>query len=131
MNTQIRPFLMFQGNAETAMNFYVSVFPGGQVVDIVRYGASDGAVAGLVRRAVFSIAGQSIVCIDSPVQHDFSFTPALSLFIDCASEDEIGALWARLSDGGVALMPLGEYGFSRRFAWLNDKFGVSWQLNLA
>lgn len=69
--------------------------------------------------------------IDSPVHHAFKFTPASSLFVDCASESVIERIARDLSDGGEVLMPLSNYGFSRKFTWLNDRFGVSWQLNLA
>jgi predicted 3-demethylubiquinone-9 3-methyltransferase (glyoxalase superfamily) len=64
------------------------------------------------------------------VKHDFTFTPSFSLFVQCESDDEILRLASALLESGAALMPLGEYGFSRRFAWVNDRYGVSWQLNL-
>ena len=130
MATTIRPFLMFEGKAEAAMNFYLSLFPGGEVVSIVRYGAGAPGPEGSVMRAAFSICGQTVMCIDSPAKHAFTFTPAFSLFVDCTSEDELGRLVSALSEGGATLMPLGAYGFSRKFAWVNDRFGVSWQLNL-
>ena len=65
-----------------------------------------------------------------PPVHAFDFTPSLSLFVDCADEAELERLFASLSDGGVVLMPLGDHGFSAGFGWVNDRFGVSWQLNL-
>ena len=65
------------------------------------------------------------------MKHAFTFTPASSLFVECETEDGIGRIAAALGDGGAVLMPLGHYGFSRRFTWLNDRFGVSWQLNLS
>ncbi|MEA2778902.1 MAG: hypothetical protein QOK29_446 [Rhodospirillaceae bacterium] len=130
MDANVRPFLMFQGNAEEAMNFYVSLFPGGEVLDVVRYGPGEAGAEGTIMRATFSIGSQTIMCIDSPVKHDFTFTPAFSLFVDCQSEAEIQHLFSELVTGGVVLMPLGEYGFSRRFGWINDRYGVSWQLNL-
>jgi predicted 3-demethylubiquinone-9 3-methyltransferase (glyoxalase superfamily) len=130
MDANVRPFLMFQGNAEEAMNFYVSLFPGGEVLDVVRYGPGEAGAEGTIMRATFSIGSQTIMCIDSPVKHDFTFTPAFSLFVDCQSEAEIQHLFSDLVTGGVVLMPLGEYGFSRRFGWINDRYGVSWQLNL-
>jgi predicted 3-demethylubiquinone-9 3-methyltransferase (glyoxalase superfamily) len=131
MPQKIRPFLMFQGNAEEAMTFYASLFPDGEIIDIVRYGPSQAGAEGSVMKARFTVGGQTVMCIDSPVKHAFTFTPAFSLFVDCESEEDIRRLAAALGEGGVALMPLGSYGFSRQFAWLNDRFGVSWQLNLA
>ncbi|HVY58378.1 MAG TPA: VOC family protein [Xanthobacteraceae bacterium] len=130
-DAKIRPFLMFEGKAEEAMRFYVSLLPDSQIVDIVRYGPGQAGAEGSVMKATFLLAGQLVMCIDSPVKHGFTFTPAFSFFIACESEEEIRRLFAALSDGGAALMPLGEYGFSRRFAWVNDRYGVSWQLNLA
>ena len=81
-------------------------------------------------RAMFSLAGQEVMCIDSPVKHDFTFTPAMSLFVDCTADAQIEELFARVSEGGQVMMPLDNYGFSRKFAWVSDRFGVSWQLNL-
>lgn len=63
--------------------------------------------------------------------HAFNFTPSMSLFVDCENEEEISHLYNALSAGGAVLMPLGNYGFSPRFGWVNDRFGVSWQLNQA
>lgn len=131
MPQKVRPFLMFEGKAEEAMNFYVSLFPGGGIVDIVRYGPGQAGAEGSVMKASFSVGGQTVICIDSPVKHAFTFTPAFSLFVDCESEEDIRRLSSALGEGGVALMPLGSYGFSRQFAWVNDRYGVSWQLNLA
>jgi predicted 3-demethylubiquinone-9 3-methyltransferase (glyoxalase superfamily) len=130
VGTKIRPFLMFQGNAEEAMNFYVSLFPGGEIIDIVRYGPGEAGAEGTVMAASFSIGSQTVMSIDSPVKHDFTFTPAFSLFVDCETEEDIRRLSSALAEGGATLMPLDEYGFSRRFAWVNDRYGVSWQLNL-
>jgi predicted 3-demethylubiquinone-9 3-methyltransferase (glyoxalase superfamily) len=132
MQSRIKPFLMFQGNnAEEAMNFYVSLFPGSDITDVVRYGPGQAGAEGSVMKATFSIAGQAVMCIDSPVKHAFGFTPAFSFFVDCESDEQIDRLASSLGAGGAVLMPLGDYGFSRRFTWLNDRFGVSWQLNLA
>jgi predicted 3-demethylubiquinone-9 3-methyltransferase (glyoxalase superfamily) len=74
---------------------------------------------------------QTILCIDSPAKHAFGFTPSFSLFVTCDDEAEIDRMSAALAEGGTFLMPLGSYGFSRKFAWLNDRYGVSWQINLA
>jgi predicted 3-demethylubiquinone-9 3-methyltransferase (glyoxalase superfamily) len=129
--TKVRPFLMFQGQAEAAMNFHVSLFPGSEVIEIVRYGPGAAGAEGSIMRAAFSVAGQTVMCIDSPTKHDFTFTPAISLFVDCDSEEEIARFYTALLEGGTAFMPLASYGFSREFAWVNDRFGVSWQLNMA
>jgi predicted 3-demethylubiquinone-9 3-methyltransferase (glyoxalase superfamily) len=130
MEQRVFPFLMFQGKAEEAMTFYVSQIPRSRVIDIARYGANESGIEGSVKKATFSVGGQTLICIDSAVQHAFTFTPAFSLFVECDSEDELKRLFAVLSDGGAVLMPLGDYGFSRQFAWVNDRYGVSWQLNL-
>ena len=130
MATTIRPFLMFEGNAEAAMRFYVSLFPGGEILEVSRYGPGEAGAEGSVKVAKVAIAGQTLMCIDSPVKHAFTFTPAFSLFVECESEEEIGRLSASLGKDGTVLMALADYGFSRRFTWVNDRFGVSWQLNL-
>jgi predicted 3-demethylubiquinone-9 3-methyltransferase (glyoxalase superfamily) len=124
MATSVRPFLMFQGGvAEEAMRFYASLFEGAEISDVMRH--PDGKIA----KASVTLAGQTIYCSDSPVKHAFDFTPSSSLFVQCASEDELRRLAKEL--GAAELMPVNNYGFSRLFAWVNDRFGVSWQLNLA
>ena len=129
--TRLRPFLMFQKqNAEEAMNFYISLFPAAKVTDIQRYGAAGPGPEGTVLRADFTLAGQDVICIDSPVKHAFEFTPSFSFFIDCESEADLRRLHAALAAGGSELMPVNNYGFSQLFAWVQDGFGVSWQINL-
>ena len=130
MSTKVRPFLMFAGNAAEAMRFYVSLFEDGNIIDEERYGPSEAGAEGSVKKASFCIGGQLVACIDSAVKHDFTFTPAISFFIDCESADDIERKFAALSEGGTVFMPLAEYDFSRRFGWAQDRFGVSWQLNL-
>ncbi|WP_328972170.1 VOC family protein [Streptomyces sp. NBC_00239] len=127
---KINTFLMFEGRAEEAMTFYRSLFPDAEVLDISRYGAEGPGKEGTVVHATFSLAGQQFMCSDSPVHHDFGFTPAVSLFVQCDTEPELDRLYAALAEGGAELMQLGSYGFSTKFGWVNDRFGVSWQLNL-
>jgi len=122
---------MFEGRAEEAMNFYISLFAGAEVLEVVRYAANEGAVEGSVKKARFSIGSQTILCTDSPYKHGFSFTPSISLWVECGSVTEFSLLYTALTSGGRTLMPDGSYGFSRKFAWVSDRFGVSWQLNLA
>lgn len=130
--TKVTPFLMFQdGKAEEAMNFYTSLIKDSEITSITRYGAneSDGD-EGTVMQATFTLKGQEFMCIDSNIEHQFSFTPSFSIFVDCDTEEELTNLYEKLLEGGQALMPLDNYGFSRKFGWINDRFGVSWQINL-
>lgn len=129
MQPTITTFLMFDGKAEEAMTFYVSLFAGARILTVERYGKGEMGPESSVKLATFDLAGQMFMCIDSPAKHAFTFTPSMSLFVDCG-ELEIDTLFARLSEGGHVLMPLAEYPFSRRFGWVSDMFGVSWQLRL-
>ncbi|GAA4929947.1 putative 3-demethylubiquinone-9 3-methyltransferase (glyoxalase superfamily) [Nonomuraea thailandensis] len=129
---KVTTFLMFQnGDAEEAMNFYVSLFDDGKVVSVERYGPGEPGPEGTVKHALFTLAGREYMCIDSVPKHDFTFTPSMSLFVDCDSEEQIQRLYDALGEGRQALMPLGSYGFGTKFGWVNDRFGVSWQLSLA
>jgi len=127
---KVLPFLMFEGNCEEAMNFYVSLIPQSRIIDIVRFGAGQAGKQGTVMRATLNVGGQTVMCIDSAVKHAFTFTPSISFFVECESEAQLDHIASELGAGGNILMPLGSYGFSRKFTWLNDRFGVSWQLNL-
>jgi predicted 3-demethylubiquinone-9 3-methyltransferase (glyoxalase superfamily) len=130
MAAKVSTFLMFEGKAEEAMNFYVSLLHGAAITGIRRYGPGEPGAEGSVMHASFTLKGQNFMCIDSPAKHAFTFTPAVSIFVDCDSEAEVDALFGKLSEGGQILMPLDKYPFSRKFAWIADRFGVSWQINL-
>jgi predicted 3-demethylubiquinone-9 3-methyltransferase (glyoxalase superfamily) len=125
------PFFMFEGSAEAAMEFYVSLFGNSRIKSITRYGKEGPGKEGTVIHAVFELNGREFMAIDSAVKHAFTFTPSLSIYLPCETETEIDSAFAKLSDGGSTLMALGDHGFSRKFGWVNDRFGVSWQLNLA
>lgn len=112
------------------MIFYVSLFERSKIVAVTHYGPGEAGKEGTVKQATFDVNGQRFMCIDSPVQDPFTFTPAISLFVTCAAEGEIAKLFEALSDKGQVLMPLDAYPFSKKFAWVQDRFGVSWQLNL-
>ncbi len=126
----ITPFLMFEGRAEEAINLYTSLFERSEIVSLTRYGPNEAGDEGSVMHATFTLNGQAFMCIDSNVHHAFTFTPSLSLYVRCDSEDEIDRLFTGLSEGGQVLMPLAEYPFSRKFGWVADRLGVSWQLTL-
>jgi predicted 3-demethylubiquinone-9 3-methyltransferase (glyoxalase superfamily) len=134
MATKVATHLMFQnGEAEEAMKLYVSLFSGSKIGKVARYGA-DGPggpeKAGTIQVAHFELAGREFICIDSPMKHDFDFTPAVSIFVDCENEQELQRVFDELSKGGKVFMPPDNYGFSQRFGWVSDRYGVSWQLNL-
>ncbi|MCM0084432.1 VOC family protein [Geomonas sp. Red32] len=127
----VSTFLMFQdGNAQDALSLYGSVFPDFRVEEIQRYGAGEQGPEGTVKLARVDLNGHRLLFSDSFVKHAFTFTPSISLFVDFASAEELDRAFALLSEGGMVFMPLNGYGFSRRFGWCSDRFGVSWQLNL-
>jgi predicted 3-demethylubiquinone-9 3-methyltransferase (glyoxalase superfamily) len=128
--TTVTPFLMFEGRAEEAMTRYVAVLPNSQVLRLERYGADGPGAEGTVALGEAVLAGQRVRFFDSSTHHDFTFTPSLSLFVSADTEDELDRIVGALAAGGSFLMPTGDYGFSRRFAWINDEFGVSWQVNV-
>ena len=127
---KVTTFLMFTGQAEAAMNLYTSLFKQSAILNITRYGANDAGAEGSVQHATFTLNGQEFMCIDSSPVHAFTFTPSMSLYVRCATEEEIDAVFATLSQDGQILMPLDRYPFSQKFGWLTDRFGVSWQLSL-
>ena len=130
MQPTVIPFLMFEGQAEEAMNLYVKVIPDSEILNVQRHGPEGPGPEGSIFVASFSLRGLPVMVSDSYASHDFTFTPSISLFVTCQSEQELAELSTALGEGGKYLMPLGNYGFSRRFAWVEDRFGVSWQLNL-
>lgn len=132
MTQKTTTFLMFQnGEAEEAMTFYVSLFEDAKVIDVAHYGPGEPGPEGTVKVARFTLAGTEYMTIDSFVKHAFAFTPSVSIYVTCDTEEEIDRLYAALSEGGGVLMPLDTaYGFSAKFGWVNDRFGVSWQLSL-
>jgi predicted 3-demethylubiquinone-9 3-methyltransferase (glyoxalase superfamily) len=123
MITSAAPFLMFQGRCEEALTFYAAAIPGARIVSLDR--KPDGTVA----MARLAVAGLEIMANDSPPIHDFDFTPSSSTFLTVDDPGTVDALAGALAEGGRPLMPADDYGFSRRFAWVQDRFGVSWQIN--
>lgn len=126
---KITPFLWFDNNAEEAVALYTSVFKDSKILSTMRYGEAGPGPKGSIMTVSFLLEGQEFTALNGgPV---YTFTPATSLFVQCASREEVDAIWGRLSEGGTVLMELGEYPFGERYGWLNDRFGLSWQVSLA
>ena len=113
---KIVPFLWFDDQAEEAMNHYISIFPDSKVVNITRYVDAGPGPKGTVMSVTFQLAGQEFMALNGGPQ--FKFTEAISLFVNCETQEEVDELWAKLSEGGEA-GPCG---------WLKDKYGLSWQI---
>lgn len=128
MAKEINPFLMFANGAEAAMRFYASLFPDARIEYLVRYGAEGPGTEGSVKQATLLLLDRKLEFFDSPVRHAFTFTPAISFAVTCDDAAEVDMLFAKLSEGGQVLMGLDAYPFAKCFGWVNDKFGVSWQL---
>lgn len=119
------------GKAEEAISFYVSLFPNSEIKIVEKWKQNEpGGEEGLVKQASFILAGQEYMASENRMDHKFSFTPAISIYVNCDSEDELNQLFEKLSEGGQVMMPIDNYGFSNKFGWTADKYGVSWQLNL-
>ena len=113
---KIVPFLWFNDQAEEAMNFYVSIFPNSKVTSVSRYGDAGPGPKGTVMSGTFQLDGQEFFALNGGPQ--YTFTPAISMFINCETQDEVDALWEKLSSGGR----------TDRCGWLQDRFGLSWQV---
>ncbi len=113
---KITPFLWFDGKAEEAMNFYVSIFKNSKVGRVTRYGEAGPGPKGTVMSATFQLDGQDFFALNGGPQ--FSFTPAISFFFNCETQQEVDELWKKLSEGGK----------KERCGWLKDKYGLSWQI---
>lgn len=118
--TTARPFLMFQnGCAQAALDLYFGTLPDSRMVRVERYAQDEAGPAGSIKVAVFTLCGREFMCSDSPLMHGFTFTPSSSTFVEFDSIEELERVFGILSDGGQVLMPLGNYGFSQRFGWVN------------
>jgi predicted 3-demethylubiquinone-9 3-methyltransferase (glyoxalase superfamily) len=113
---KITPFLWFDGNAEEAANFYISIFRNSKMGKISRYGDAGPGLKGSVMSVTFQIEGQEFFALNGGPQ--FKFTPAISFFVNCETQQEVDDLWDKLSAGGR----------TDRCGWLQDKFGLSWQI---
>ncbi|MGO3707199.1 MAG: VOC family protein [Mesonia hippocampi] len=131
MEKQITSFLTFQkNNAEEAMNFYIDLFDNSKVIEVQRYDKNGPGKEGTIIKAIFELNGKQFICSDSFIQHEWDFTPAISNWVECETTKDIEYLFEKLSENGDVKMTLDNYGFSKQFAFVEDRFGVSWQLNL-
>ena len=125
----VAPFLMFEGACEAALNTYRDLL-GAEIIEITHWPEGGPGKPDQIMQARFSLCGTEFRASDTYMHHDFTFTPSLSLFLDCNDEAELDRIYAALSEGGGVLMEPANYGFSQKFTWVNDRFGVSWQINL-
>lgn len=113
---KITPFLWFNGNVEEAVNFYISVFENSKVVNMNYLPAEVPGRKGKVVSATFELNGMQFMALDGGPT--YSFTPAISFFVHCQTQEEVDRYWEKLTEGGEAV----------RCGWLRDKYGVSWQI---
>ena len=130
---RITPFLWFDTQAMDAANFYASVFKNARVKTSTKYTAEGAAGAGMQQGSImtvnFELEGQEFTAINGgPV---FQISPSISFMVNCRTEEKVNDLWSKLSEGGRVLMELNKYPFSERYGWIEDKYGVSWQLILS
>ncbi len=126
------------GKAQEAMDFYTSIFPNSEIKSVVKYSTGEpGGTPALIKYGVFTLDDTEYRISENNYKHAWSFSPGVSIFVDCDAENQIKSLFETLSsNGGQVMVPLdhyeiGDYGFSKLFGWCEDKYGVSWQLNLA
>ena len=129
---KITPFLWFDSNAEEAIYFYTSVFENSKILKVTRYDDASAKASGRPVDSVltmsFQLEGQNFTALNGGPH--FKLNPSISFFVYCESENKIDLLYKKLSEGGKILMPLDKYDWSKKYAWVQDKFGVSWQLDI-
>jgi predicted 3-demethylubiquinone-9 3-methyltransferase (glyoxalase superfamily) len=117
---KITPFLWFDDQAEDAVNFYISIFKNSKIVNVARYGEEgakvSGRLQGTVMTVTFQLDGQEFIALNGGPH--FTFSPAISFFVSCETQEEVDELWDKLSEGGEI----------EQCGWLKDKYGVSWQI---
>jgi len=127
---KIIPHLWFDSQAEEAADYYISIFNNSKKLDLDYYDQASAVVSGMPAGSIlgveYEIEGFRFYNINGG--SGFKVNPAISFFVNCRSEAEVEQLWNKLSEGGRVLMPLDDYPFNNRYGWLEDKFGVSWQL---
>ena len=131
-------FLLFVGDqcgkAQEAIDFYTSIFPNSKTISLEKYAEGEaGGAPDLIKHGVFTINETEYMVSESNFDHAFTFSPAISIFVEYDSEDEMKTYFEKLSKGGQVMVPIDDYGYShsQKYGWCEDRFGVSWQFNLA
>ena len=125
MSVNVLTHLMFQdGRAREAAEWYVSLVPGSSTERVIENDAGGATVH-------FTLAGRGFIAFDSPVEHEFDFTPSVSIFVRCEDAQQVRLLFDRIATDGAVMMPVDDYGFSSCFGWAADRYGVSWQIATA
>lgn len=128
---KIIPHLWFNDEAEEAAEFYTTLFERSNIGSVSRYSEEGkeihGQEAGSVMTVDFNLAGQSFIALNGGPH--FNFTPAISFYVTCETEEEVNRLWIKLSEGGMALMPLDKYDWSEKYGWVKDRYGLTWQIS--
>lgn len=135
-------FLAFKRDLEDAVKLYTSLFDDAEVLSVIRARAGEpGWTEGTLQHAVINLAGLKLMCINMPPPgaqghdhapwHKYELSPALAIYVQCRDTGEFDRLYEGLSDMGEVIAPIGSYGWSEKFAWVNDRFGVSWRINLS
>lgn len=127
--SKIIPYIWFDDQAEEAAKFYVSIFKNSKINDSSFYADGLPKPKESLMSVSFELCGQKFIAMNGGPY--FTITPAISFFVNCETSDEVESIWRLLSKDGMALMELGKYPFSEKFGWLQDKFGVTWQINLS
>lgn len=129
---KIVPHLWFDEQAEEAARFYTALFDNSSIGKINRYGKEGreihGRPEGSVMTVDFELNGYRMIALNGgPI---FSFTPAISFYVVCETEEEVDELWEKLSENGSVLMKLDRYGWSNKYGWVQDRYGLTWQISL-
>lgn len=126
------------GKAQEAINFYTSIFPNSEIKSILKYAEGEhGGTPELIKYGLFTLNGVAYGVSESNHDHAWAFTPGVSIWVECNTDEEIQTLFKMLTAyGGQVMIPLDDYGtenygFGRKFGWCQDKYGISWQLNIS
>jgi len=121
---------MFDGKAEEAITFYTSIVNNSEILELIHYGPDNPGKEHRIKLLKFRISSQEYIAVDADITNQFTFTPSMAVIIESDIADEIDHLYFHLAKDGQILMPMDNYGFSEKFTWFTDRYGVSWHLKL-